>query len=180
ISVRRILIGGGFGDNISYPLTIHATLKDGKAFDNTQSVRIAAPQQQYSLGQQFELIPGQIASITGESLKVRFVEIVADSRCPTGVQCIWAGEVSCLVEIDYSGTTSRIVLTQGGSGPATTGFNKYEIAFGVQPYPEAGKQIDKAAYRLQLTISKKAATSGGMPGGVSLAQQGPPAEESCG
>ena len=34
-----------------------------------------------------------------EDLEVRFVEVVEDSRCPKNVNCIWAGEVTILVEV---------------------------------------------------------------------------------
>lgn len=132
-----------------------------------------------STGKQVELVPGQSASLSGEPLKVRFVEVVADSRCPTGVQCVWAGQASALVEFEYSGSKSSVVLTTLGSGPGKTDFNNYEIAFNVQPYPEAGKKIEKTAYRLQLTISKKPVTSGGLPG-PSMVLQGVSADESCG
>ena len=115
-----------------------------------------------SLGQEFILKPGQSASIPGEALKIRFLQILNDSRCPAGVTCIWAGEVSSLVEITYLDSPNRMVLTQPGSGPAKSAFNGYDIAFDVQPYPEAGKQIPDRDYRLQLTIDKKMALSGGI------------------
>jgi hypothetical protein len=37
------------------------------------------------LGQEFQLSPGQQASITGEDLSIEFVRVTEDSRCPTGV-----------------------------------------------------------------------------------------------
>ncbi len=112
-----------------------------------------------SLGQEFSLAPGQSAAIVGEPLKMRFQEVVNDSRCPIGVTCIWEGEVSSLVEITYQGSTNGMVLTQPGSGQGKVEFQNYDIAFEVQPYPEAGKPIKKQDYRLQLTVNKKMALS---------------------
>ena len=109
------------------------------------------------LGEEFSLMPGQSASIMGEPLAIRFVEVVNDSRCPTGVTCIWEGEVTCLVEIIYADSQNRMTLTQPGSGQGNTDFEEYSIEFQVQPYPEAGKQIAKKDYRLQLVIDKKPA-----------------------
>jgi hypothetical protein len=114
------------------------------------------------LGEEFSLMPGQSASIIGEPLAIRFLEVVNDSRCPTGVTCIWEGEVTCLVEITYEDSQNRMTLTQPGSGQGRADFEEYGIDFQVQPYPEAGKQIAKQDYRLQLVIDKKAALNGGI------------------
>jgi len=104
------------------------------------------------LGQEFSLIPGQNASVTGEPLAIRFLEVVNDSRCPIGVICVWEGQVTCLVEITYADTKNRVTLTKLGSGRGRADFNGFDIEFEVQPYPEAGKQIAKKEYRLQLLI----------------------------
>ena len=105
------------------------------------------------LGQQFSLTPGQSASIDGEPFEVKFVEVISDSRCPSGVQCIWAGEASCSIEITYNDSTFQQVLTQSGSGIAKTSFKEYEMTFDIQPYPEAGQNIEKNDYRLQLEVN---------------------------
>jgi hypothetical protein len=44
-----------------------------------------AAKQTVGLGQEFQLSPGQTASVTGQSLSIEFVRITDDSRCPTGV-----------------------------------------------------------------------------------------------
>jgi hypothetical protein len=112
------------------------------------------------LGQEFSLMPNQSVSIESESLELRFQKVINDSRCPVGVTCVWEGEVSCLVDITYMGSTSGVVLTQRGSGQSVTSFKDYYIRFQVQPYPEAGKDIDKEDYRLELTIDKQILSGG--------------------
>jgi hypothetical protein len=37
------------------------------------------------LGQEFQLRPGQQASITGQDISIELVRVTEDSRCPTGV-----------------------------------------------------------------------------------------------
>jgi hypothetical protein len=37
------------------------------------------------LGQEFQLRPGQQASITGHDLNIAFIRVTEESRCPTGV-----------------------------------------------------------------------------------------------
>lgn len=114
------------------------------------------PEINASLGEQFSLVIGQGASISGENLEVRFIEVIGDSRCPQEVTCIWAGEASCLIEITYSGSTFPKVLTQPGlSEPPQSDFQDYVIAFDLQPYPKAGVKTENKDYRLQLEINRK-------------------------
>jgi len=37
------------------------------------------------LGQEYQLSPGQQASITGQDISIEFVRVTEDSRCTTGV-----------------------------------------------------------------------------------------------
>ena len=115
-------------------------------------------------GEEFSLAVGQSASIAGEELKIKFIEVAADSRCPTGATCVWQGEVTCLVEISYSESLLRKALTQPGLTvePSQTEFKDYEIIFNVEPYPLVGKKIENTDYRLQLTVNRKPALSGGV------------------
>lgn len=116
------------------------------------------------LGQETVLAIGQTLSISEEQLQVKFVEVVADSRCPANVLCPWQGEVSCLTKVTYRGAAQDMVLTQPGlsQGPGRATFADYEIQFNVQPYPEAGKTIQNKDYRLALTVDKRPALSGGV------------------
>jgi uncharacterized protein YcfL len=109
-----------------------------------------------SLGEEFSLLMGESVSIKGEELQIKFVEVTEDSRCPTGVVCVWEGRVSCLVEITYRESIHSIVLTEPGSTswPSEITFEDYKITYHVEPYPQAGTEIAKEEYHLEITISK--------------------------
>ena len=109
------------------------------------------------LGQQFSLSIGQSASISGEDLQIKFLEVIEDSRCPKDVVCVWAGRVSGLVEITKDGSPYRMVLTQPGlSGDSAREiYREYQLAFRVEPYPQAGRPIPKDAYRLVLVVTRR-------------------------
>jgi len=111
---------------------------------------------QVGLNEEFDLSIGQCIFITGENLEVRFKDVIADSRCPRGVICIWEGRVSCMVELAKTGSVYGMVLTEPGLADEYTKgrWEDYEITFHVTPYPESGKQIAREAYRLHLIISK--------------------------
>ena len=50
-----------------------------------------------ALDQQFILRPGQLAAIEGTAMRVQFVEVINDSRCPLNAICITAGDASIAV-----------------------------------------------------------------------------------
>jgi len=111
---------------------------------------------QVCLKEEFGLSIGQHASIAGEDLAIRFKEVIEDSRCPRDVTCVWAGRVSCLVELVHSGSSYQMILTEPGLTEeyADDRYQEYNLAFHVTPYPEASKEIAKDNYRLHLIISK--------------------------
>jgi hypothetical protein len=116
-----------------------------------------------NLDEPFSLGPGESASIAGEDMTLRFVEVLNDSRCPEGAVCIWAGEVSARLEITYLGVTNEKILVQPGlSQPAEEDFTDYEIAFDIRPYPVVGEEINRDDYRLHLTVIRKPALTGGV------------------
>ncbi len=109
----------------------------------------------YVPGEEFTLVPGQSAALVGEGLKVSFVEILGDSRCPYNVECIRAGEAKSLVQIDYSNTAYLVVFTQPDfSSSSATDFQGYHFSFDIQPYPETGKTVRPDEYRLILKVTK--------------------------
>jgi hypothetical protein len=111
---------------------------------------------QVLLDEELCLSIGQHAFVTGEDLAVTFKEVTEDSRCPSDVICVWAGRVSCVVELTHAGSSERMTLTEPGLTSEYTAevYEEYKLAFHVAPYPEAGKEIADDAYRLHLIISK--------------------------
>jgi len=109
-----------------------------------------------NLGQEVELKIGQTVSIEEEQIKVKFIEVVNDSRCAKGAICIWQGEVTCVLDITYLNSTYQKTIIQPGltQEPIIDVFKGYMLTFNVQPYPELGKDIKTSEYRLQLVIDK--------------------------
>jgi hypothetical protein len=109
-----------------------------------------------TLGQEFSLRIGQIAQINRDELEIKFEQVVEDSRCPKGVTCIWAGQVSCELQIKDKESSSNVKLTEPGSpgAPNQITYKKYRIFYHIQPYPEANKKISHEDYELILKIEK--------------------------
>lgn len=80
------------------------------------------------------------------------LRIEEDSRCPTGVQCVWAGRVRVAVSIADHGEIASfpILLTLGEPLPMENGGGLTLVA--VCPYPVHPNAIARDAYRLVLAI----------------------------
>ena len=118
-------------------------------------VSCGPPVTEVQLGQPFNLAIGQSAEISGQNLQIRLLDVFGDSRCPIGVQCIWAGQVSCRFQITPAGSPSyEVIIIQGGSSTATQTVQGLEFTINVTPYPEAGKQIGKGEYRVETTVER--------------------------
>ena len=109
-------------------------------------------------GAQFQLKVNQTTSLESDSIKVKFLNVTADSRCPSDVTCVWQGEIKIFVNIfknnqalgDFS-LTSRA----GDKNLATQVFDGYSIqVVKVEPYPTSGKKISLSDYVATFVISK--------------------------
>jgi len=131
----------------SYPMQVDAAQVMIAEYESADEVR---------LGEEFSLAVGQSASITGEDLTIKFVEVIGDSRCPKDATCVWQGEVTVAIEITAGDSQYPMTLTQPGLTDeySMDTYNEYEFAFTVQPYPEVEKLISVDDYELLIIVSK--------------------------
>ncbi len=95
-----------------------------------------------------------------KDVDIKFIKVVADSRCPTGVSCVWAGEAKVLVAIYKDGKAieqKEIVFnTANQYGGALSNIfasdNLNITGYTLSPYPEYGKEIKNDEYYIQLDI----------------------------
>ena len=109
-----------------------------------------------NLGEEFSLNIGQTVLIVSENLEIEFIDVTEDSRCPKGVTCIWAGEVTAKVAINTRNSLDELLLTEPGltDFPPEQSFHGYKLTYHIEPYPQASVDIAKEEYRLHLKISK--------------------------
>lgn len=84
------------------------------------------------------------------------VEILEDSRCPTGVQCIQAGTVRLAVRVQQSGRDSLFPV--GLRKPADIG-GRWLHLIDVCPYPRQPQSIAPNAYRFRFALDDDAVTA---------------------
>lgn len=82
-------------------------------------------------------------------LHVTPLDMVEDSRCPQGVQCVWAGRVRLKVALVESGQRSELVLTMN-EPLMTSGGALMLIA--TSPYPSITAKYARSAYRFTIRL----------------------------
>ena len=102
------------------------------------------------------LHPGESASDANGSIKITFIEVLEDSRCPADVMCIWAGQVNVLIEVAYGTEIQQYTLTghtllEGDVNSITVGEHTITLVQ-VDPYPLASQPTEPADYQVTLTI----------------------------
>jgi hypothetical protein len=108
------------------------------------------------LGREFNLKAGQEMTPKGGSLRIKFAEVKEDSRCPSDVTCVWAGNAAVRVEVGFRGkaSTSLTLNSMANSPPAD--YRGYRIKLvGLSPYPRSNRSIAAGDYAVTLLVSKE-------------------------
>ena len=91
-----------------------------------------------------------------EAVSIRLVQVLEDSRCPSGVDCVWAGRAKIEVEvIDLEGTKiiKEITLNRGDLLPIYAEHGLAISIRGLAPYPKVSSKIKASDYYLLLEVS---------------------------
>lgn len=108
-----------------------------------------------SLDQPFTLSIGQTVTFE-RTTSFTFVNVTGDSRCPTGVQCVWAGIVSTKIQMTQGGAQASVTIT-ADKDPASLSLNgmTYQVTLtNVTPYPVRPGPIAPEDYRATFTVSE--------------------------
>ena len=98
----------------------------------------------------FTLAPGAIADIEGTGVRVEFVAVAGDSRCPADVVCIQLGEAVVHLRV-YDGMITAYELRTGNPDRGSVTHHGLRIELvEVQPYPFSNRRIRPSEYRVTL------------------------------
>ena len=142
MGVALVLVGAGACGGDSTPVETGATTPTSagpaSATPSASSTTVesttpppattAAPPTTVALGQDFAVDVGESVTVAGEGLTVTYVELVADSRCPPDVQCIWAGNATIAVAMAKAGELAANVQLNTMEGPKSAGYSSYTVA----------------------------------------------------
>ena len=82
---------------------------------------------QYDFGKPFEIGKEERASFGKDNFSVMIAELIEDSRCPEGMNCIWEGQVKLRLTIQKKDKTYSKEITLRGGRSTTVQVDGYEI-----------------------------------------------------
>ena len=107
------------------------------------------------LDRQFTLAPGQTVSVDGTSLRVRFLRVSGDSRCPADALCVQGGDALVHVRVEDGQAAAEYELHTGDSSRSVVRHAGYRLALeNLQPYPFSSRTIRPEEYRATITVSR--------------------------
>lgn len=105
----------------------------------------------YDYGDEFNLKLGEEVQIGRERISVKFVDVLEDSRCPSNVTCVWAGNGKVQIQLDQDNIQLNTYLE-----PHEVSVENVNIQLlGLEPYPKYPRQFEKEDYRVRLLIKKE-------------------------
>ena len=130
-------------------LLLASCLLTATACDEKRTVGPSMP-----LNQQFILPRGEILSIDQAAIRLQFVEVSGDSRCPADAFCIQGGDATVLVRVMDAGAAADYALHTGDSARAAATHRQLRIELvELAPYPFSGRTIAQDDYRATLKVT---------------------------
>lgn len=88
-------------------------------------------------------------------LRIHFASVTSDSRCPTGTQCVWAGNAEIVLELSGDGNHAAVLNTNPQFQQSYRTSEHVVTLKELKPYPEEGQTIALNDYIAVLTVEKK-------------------------
>ncbi len=94
-------------------------------------------------------------TVTKDNLTLKFVSVIEDSRCPVGVNCIWAGNAKVQIEISSKKGISQTFELNTDLQPQIVAFDGFEIKLqNLTPHPKAETTTNPNSYTSVFAIRK--------------------------
>lgn len=113
-----------------------------------------------NLSEPFVLGGGQEIAIAGDELHLRFESVLEDSRCPTQVTCVWAGQARILIIAEQTGQSPVELELNSNTDSDPTANEGVAYGYVVQlqqldPYPkDPNDPIPFEAYQATLVVTR--------------------------
>lgn len=99
----------------------------------------------------FLLAPGQ--TVRAQDLRVEFLEVLDDSRCPANTTCVSAGDAIVLFELRTDTGSAEVELHVVDPANRAAVFDGYVVELtSLGPYPVSGETIAHSQYRAAIAI----------------------------
>jgi len=109
-----------------------------------------------SFNERFTLAPGEVAAVQGADLRLEFVRVTGDSRCPADAVCIQGGDALVQVRASGGGDSTILGLHTGDLSQASDVYRDARVTLvELSPYPFSSRTIEPGEYRATLTVTSK-------------------------
>ncbi len=101
-----------------------------------------------------KLKPSEEKKVENSDVKIKFISVIEDSRCPEGANCIWAGNAKIKIEVSCNNHKEEFEINTnvGAKGAA---FDGYAINLtDLSPVPKQGETTDKNSYIATFEVSR--------------------------
>ena len=107
------------------------------------------------LGKPFEMKAAEVVTIQG--LRITFEEVSEDSRCPTGVQCVWAGDAAATFTLEKPPAAAEPrTLHTSGRFERQTNYDNFTVRLDdLKPYPREAAGIAAGDHRATLVVTRR-------------------------
>ena len=103
---------------------------------------------------EFDIAVGQEARLQGTDIVLRFGGVANDSRCPSDVQCVWAGNAVVGLSLRQGEASATEAALNTTLEPKITKFGGHTIKLvGLKPMPDTGKAISGGEYVATLEVN---------------------------
>ena len=108
------------------------------------------------VNEQFTLAVGETATIDSPRVRLEFVEVTGDSRCPADAICIQGGDAVVRLRASSGTSSSTLELHTGDSSRSFAEFQGLRVQLReLQPYPFTSRPIAKDDYKATLTVTQQ-------------------------
>jgi hypothetical protein len=107
-------------------------------------------------GSRLTLRAGEEKRDARSKIRVRFIAVTEDSRCPEDTTCVWAGNAKVNVKVRRGAGAWKSIELNTTIAPATVAFEGYEIALAdLTPLPRTDTPTDPKRYAATVTIDRR-------------------------
>lgn len=104
---------------------------------------------------QIKILVGKQAKDARSKLTIKFISLIEDSRCPTDVQCIQAGNARIKVEVSKKGGATETFEINTTRGQVGATYDNYAINLeSLTPAPKSNIRINRNGYTATFTINR--------------------------
>jgi hypothetical protein len=93
---------------------------------------------------------------TKDGLRIAFVDLIEDSRCPKDVDCVWAGNARIKVRISPATGSAESYELNTTTSPRSIVIDGYEFKFtALTPEPASNIRIRKDGYTATFVVTRR-------------------------